>query len=228
MIQVEFFNEVNLKNGEDHISDAYIKVGPFNSVQWTYSHIRLQTDGLDFDLPNAGESVTYGGKHWGDFRICDYDAKDKSVKPFKIEKKQPKKNTAERRLTLVFDDLVNLRRALIEQGVDTAKEDSQGTFIQTYMDNIEIACDLNDDESDGWKFSNKKEIATFMMKDQKNKSVIEAIIKNLKDIEVDGETMQHILEQVGMDEQMHHQLIMSFPVGQTMQELELKEEVTGK
>jgi len=134
----------------------------------------------------------------------------------------------ERRLLLIIDDLINLRRALIEQGVDTAKEDNQGTFIQTYIDNIEIACDLNDSESDEWKFSNKKEIATFMMKNSKNKSVIEAIIKSLKDIEVDGESMQYILEQVGMDEQMHHQLVMSFPVEQTMQELELKEEVSGK
>jgi hypothetical protein len=131
MIQVEFFNEVNPKNGEHHISDAYIKVGPFNSVQWTYS--------LDFDLPNTGESVTYDGKHWGDFRICEYDAKDKTVMPFKAE----------------------------------------------------------------------EEVGSFMMIDPHNKKVINEVIKNLKEIEIDGESMQYILEKVGMEEQMRHQLKVS-------------------
>lgn len=44
-------------------------------------------------------------------------------------------------------------------------------------------------------------------KDREEKLLkIEAIIKQLKDIDVDGQTMQHILEKVGMDEQMYEQL----------------------
>jgi hypothetical protein len=38
------------------------------------------------------------------------------------------------------------------------------------------------------------------------KAKVEMIIKTLKEIEVDGETMQYILKEVGMDEQMLHQL----------------------
>ncbi len=42
--------------------------------------------------------------------------------------------------------------------------------------------------------------------------IVQDIINQLKLMEVDGETMQYILEQVGMDDQMHRQLIMSKPV----------------
>ena len=35
------------------------------------------------------------------------------------------------------------------------------------------------------------------------------IIQFLKEMDVDGETMQYILEQVGMEEQMLRQLVMS-------------------
>jgi hypothetical protein len=35
------------------------------------------------------------------------------------------------------------------------------------------------------------------------------IIQFLKEMDVDGETMQYILEQVGMDEQMLRQLVMN-------------------
>jgi hypothetical protein len=38
------------------------------------------------------------------------------------------------------------------------------------------------------------------------KSKVEMVIKTLIDIEIDGETMQHILEKIGMEEQMQHQL----------------------
>jgi len=38
---------------------------------------------------------------------------------------------------------------------------------------------------------------------------INHIISVLKDIDVDGYTMQYILEQVGMEEQMLRQLVMS-------------------
>ena len=35
------------------------------------------------------------------------------------------------------------------------------------------------------------------------------IIDQLKNMDVDGETMQYILEQVGMEDQMHRQLVMT-------------------
>ena len=47
---------------------------------------------------------------------------------------------------------------------------------------------------------------TAMMSDPSVKMKVDTVIKLLKNIDVDGETMQYILEQVGMDEQMQHQL----------------------
>ena len=40
---------------------------------------------------------------------------------------------------------------------------------------------------------------------------VETIISLLNEIEVDGETMQHIIEKVGMEEQMLKQLILTYP-----------------
>jgi hypothetical protein len=45
------------------------------------------------------------------------------------------------------------------------------------------------------------------------KDIIKNFIKDLKTI--DGEAMQHILEKVAMDEQMHRQLIMTFDIQKT-------------
>ena len=44
------------------------------------------------------------------------------------------------------------------------------------------------------------------MKDPQVKSGVEMVLNILKEIEVDGETMQYIIEQVGMEEQMLKQL----------------------
>ena len=40
----------------------------------------------------------------------------------------------------------------------------------------------------------------------------QAIIQQLKQMEVDGETMQYILKQIGMEDQMLRQLIMTQPL----------------
>jgi hypothetical protein len=40
----------------------------------------------------------------------------------------------------------------------------------------------------------------------KNQQIIDQIILQLKQIDVDGETMEYIIEQVGMKDQMLHQL----------------------
>ena len=51
----------------------------------------------------------------------------------------------------------------------------------------------------------------------------EKVIEQLKGMDVDGETMQHILEQVGMDDQMHRQLVMTKSTEATKELLEEKE-----
>jgi len=52
----------------------------------------------------------------------------------------------------------------------------------------------------------KEEIESVLMKDPQVKRGVEMVLNILKEIEVDGETMQYIIEQVGMEEQMLKQL----------------------
>ena len=52
--------------------------------------------------------------------------------------------------------------------------------------------------------------------------VLRDVIGMLKEINVDGETMQFIIEQVGMEEQMLRQLVMSSPYTDTSDLLEEK------
>ena len=54
---------------------------------------------------------------------------------------------------------------------------------------------------------------------------VKDIIAKLKVIDVDGETMQYILEQVGMEEQIHRQLVMKNDFGITKDLLREKFEV---
>lgn len=51
-----------------------------------------------------------------------------------------------------------------------------------------------------------KEEGSYLMKDPATKAKVDMVIKTLQEIDVDGETMQYILEKVGMEEQMLHQL----------------------
>ena len=52
----------------------------------------------------------------------------------------------------------------------------------------------------------QEEIESVLLKDPQVKSGVETVLNILKEIEVDGETMQYIIEQVGMEEQMLKQL----------------------
>jgi len=61
---------------------------------------------------------------------------------------------------------------------------------------------------------------TMLMKS--HPGMVEEIISMLKHMDVDGETMQHIIEKVGMEEQMLRQLVMSSPYTDTSDLLEEK------
>ena len=50
---------------------------------------------------------------------------------------------------------------------------------------------------------------TQLMESSYNRMMIDDIINKLRTIDVDGETMQYILEKVGMKEQMFKQLVLS-------------------
>ena len=56
---------------------------------------------------------------------------------------------------------------------------------------------------------------------------VDAVIQYLNAIEVDGETMQYIIEKVHMKEQMLRQLIMSSPVRDTRLLFEERVSVIG-
>ena len=53
---------------------------------------------------------------------------------------------------------------------------------------------------------------TSQMQDLRVRDKVERIISDLSHIGVDGETMQYILENVGMGDQMLRQLMMSQPI----------------
>jgi hypothetical protein len=84
---------------------------------------------------------------------------------------------------------------------------------------IMIATDLGDDEpiKNDWygmfnKEKNGKSDENFIpLKDEIDRyKVVEEIISKLKMIDVDGETMEYILNKVGMGQQMHSQLSKKF------------------
>ena len=67
------------------------------------------------------------------------------------------------------------------------------------------------------------------MTNQMNESItlkckVEDIIQELKFLDVDGETMQYILKEVGMEDQMLRQLMMSQPVEEIRYMFEEREE----
>jgi len=70
-----------------------------------------------------------------------------------------------------------------------------------------------------------EEPPTDLCKTPQTHEFVKDIIAKLKVIDVDGETMQYILEQVGMEEQIHRQLVMKNDFGITKDLLREKFEV---
>ena len=58
-------------------------------------------------------------------------------------------------------------------------------------------------------------------------SKVEAVIQYLNSIEVDGDTMEYIIKEVGMKPQMLRQLIMSSPVRATRELFEERVSLLG-
>ena len=83
MLQIEFFNRLDPKTKEHHIDDTYIVVGPIDSFQWTYGHLRLVVDGGEIDLVRFKNSaIQYKDMLFGDFRITSYDVTNKDIEKF--------------------------------------------------------------------------------------------------------------------------------------------------
>ena len=61
-----------------------------------------------------------------------------------------------------------------------------------------------------------------------NEEKILDVISILNHIEIDGETMQHVIDQTGMRDQMLRQLVLSSPTDKITQLLEEKQEIESK
>ena len=126
------------------------------------------------------------------------------------------------RFKCILEDL-----EVIEQntnGEDLDKITSKGCALISHFVNIKVACDLDDDESLGWAVADKSDWedndvdgsaflnVTSQVSTLKQGKRLDSIIQalhNFKDGDsIDGETMEYILGQVGMTDQMLRQLVM--------------------
>jgi len=125
----------------------------------------------------------------------------------------------------------------------TEKVDEPEPFIMTVANHdsilrgandILVAIDFEDDEpiENNWyglfevkEEPKKEEPPTSLCKTPQTNEFVKDIIAKLKVIDVDGETMQYILQQVGMEDQMLRQLVMSSPESDTKDLLEEKREL---
>jgi len=121
-----------------------------------------------------------------------------------------KEQELKHRIAMISDDLKVLRKFIYKEGLSETfqKPTPVAPEALTHLNNIEVACDLNNDECLNWE--------------PYNASKINRIIEALKQIDVDGETMEYIIDSVGMTEQMHRQLIMTTSANETETLLEEK------
>ena len=112
-----------------------------------------------------------------------------------------------------------LAESITERIVARLREDSAyQEFFKKAMEKFKISspADLKDpvrkkeffDYIDkNYKAKDEMSENTYLMsQDPAVKAKVEMVIKTLKEIDVDGETMQYILEEIGMEEQMLQQL----------------------
>jgi len=112
-----------------------------------------------------------------------------------------KEQELEHRLAIAQDELNSLIDILDDHRLmeTMEKHTKNGVSALKHIINLEIACDLKNDESLSWK---KTKIENPKVKES---------INALKSIDIDGETMQYIIEELGMQEQMVKQLIATYP-----------------
>ena len=110
-----------------------------------------------------------------------------------------KEQQLEHRLAMVADDLKVIRKFIAEHHLTGEFQMPSSTSDEAFtnLNNIEIACDLTNDECLSWQHYNATEV--------------NEIIQKLKAIDIDGERMQYIIEKVGMSDQMLRKLVMSNP-----------------
>jgi len=60
-----------------------------------------------------------------------------------------------RRLKFIEEDVQKILTELKRRDIDLEVENEDGVSLITYISNIEIACDLTDNEPDNWKLKNE-------------------------------------------------------------------------
>ena len=103
-------------------------------------------------------------------------------------------NEIKRRLKFIIVD-ANRLLSHLERGGDMNEFTDYADNGYTHLSNIQIAADLNDNESGAWQVEDLR--------------YADRIIARLNAMEVDGETMQYIIDKAGMSHQMLRQLVMS-------------------
>jgi hypothetical protein len=120
-----------------------------------------------------------------------------------------------RRITFISEDINKIYDRLQDMNVDTGTN-KQGVSLDTYASNIMVVCDMDKDgnvDEDGHRVEDE-----WLSIDERNernwdarKKPFDEIVETLKELDVDGEMMQYIIEGVHMDDQMLRQLIMTLP-----------------
>ena len=152
----------------------------------------------------------------------------------------------ENRIKCVIDTNKDSRQILkafaygiVDKGLDEVPIYSdQFEILQRGCNDIDIAIDMNDTEciDNDWYglFGTRngnvsretleviENVSRETFEVVEDKILVNDIIAKLKFIDIDGETMQYIIEQVGMNDQMLRQLIMSNPYTDTTDILEEK------
>lgn len=77
-------------------------------------------------------------------------------------------------------------------------------------------------DGDGWVFEDE---AVAFVKEWNEQQAINLIINTIRENEVDGETMQFILQEVGMEWQMLRQLMLQAPIEQVEYLVEEKKDL---
>jgi hypothetical protein len=101
---------------------------------------------------------------------------------------------------------------MLKSIIKTEKE-KQSDYEMKQVNGYWLCCDCCGEVKDTTKMGISKVAPTYQCKNQHTFDKVKEVIQILKTLDngecVDGETMQYILEQVGMEGQMLHQLIMS-------------------
>ena len=172
-------------------------------------------------------------KRWDLYQIgdeVDMDLKALEDKIIEVEKRMEcVKRTNVDSHEILFTNQVKLEESI---GYDNVE------ILQRSVTDINIAMDLNDKEpiENDWYGLfievKKEEPPTYQSSEPETFDKVKQVIEILKTLHngdcVDGETMQYILERIGMSDQMLRRLIMSNPESDTKDLLDEKIEISNK